>query len=394
MVRRFVQAALAAFGFVALAALPAGAQAPVKIGLLTTLSGPAGYLGEDMRDGFRLAMQRDGGKLGGVPIELLVEDDGLNPGNGKQIAERLLKRDGVQIMTGIIFSNVLPAVLPSVLAEKRFYVSSNAGPSIFAGERCNENYFVSSWENDAMHETAGIAANEAGYKKALVMVPNYQAGKDAVAGFKRFYKGEIVDEIYTQLSQTDYAAEIAKIRSIKPDVLFYFLPGGLSINFLKQFAQAGLMGTVPIVAPMVSMEARILQGVGEAALGVKATAHWSADLDNPANKAFVAAYRAAYGREPTPWAAQGYDAANLIGSALRATGGKVVEDEAGFRQAMKAAKFEAVRGGFKFGPNNHPVQNWYLLEVRKDPSGELRLATAKTIVTDHHDAYGDKCKMK
>lgn len=394
MVRKTVSAALAAIACCGLAALPASAQAPVKIGLLTTLSGPAGYLGEDMRDGFRLAMAREGGKLGGVPVELIVEDDGLNPGNGKQIAERLLKRDGVEIMTGIIFSNVLPAVLPSVLSEKRFYVSSNAGPSIFAGERCHENYFVSSWENDAMHETAGIAASEAGYKKALVMVPNYQAGKDAVAGFKRFYKGEIVDEIYTQLTQTDYSAEIAKIRSVKPDVLFYFLPGGLSINFLKQYSQAGLMTTVPIVAPMVSMEARILQGVGDAALGIRATAHWNADFDNPANKAFVTEYRNAYRREPTPWAAQGYDAANLIGSALRATGGKVSEDQSGFRAAMKAAKFQAVRGEFEFGANNHPIQSWHLLEGRKGSSGEISLVTLKTIASKHHDVYGASCKMK
>ncbi|CAH1694686.1 ABC transporter ATP-binding protein [Hyphomicrobiales bacterium] len=381
---------LAAFA----AAQLALAQEPVKIGLITTLSGPPGYLGEDMRDGFKLAIAEEGGKLGGVPVELLVEDDGLNPATGKQIAERMIKRDNAAILTGIIFSNVLPVVAPVALAEKRFYVSSNAGPSTFAGARCHENYFVSSWENDAMHEAAGIAANKAGYKKAVVMVPNYQAGKDAVAGFKRFYKGEITDEIYTQLNQTDYAAEIAKIRSLKPEVLFYFLPGGLSINFLKQYSQAGLTGAVPIIAPMVSMEARILQGVGEAANGIRATAHWNSDLDNAANKQFVADYRKTYNREPTPWAAQGYDAARMIGSALKATGGKVLEDQEGFRTAMRAAKFEAVRGAFKLAGNNHPIQNWYLLEGRKDDRGQLKLVTVETIATDHGDAYAQQCKLK
>lgn len=394
MLKTMMRAACAATAMLALQMLPAAAQSPVKIGLITTLSGPPGYLGEDMRDGFKLAMQEEGGRLGGAPVELIVEDDGLNPGNGKQIAERMIKRDNVSVLTGIIFSNILPVVVPVAMAEKRFYVSSNAGPSPFAGERCHENYFVSSWENDAMHETAGIAANKAGYKRAVIMVPNYQAGKDAVAGFKRFYKGEIVEEIYTQLNQTDYAAEIAKIRATKPDFLFYFLPGGLSINFLKQFSQAGLTASVPIIAPMVSMEARILQGVGEAGQGIRATAHWNADLDNAANKKFVADYRKAYNREPTPWAAQGYDAARLIGSALKATGGKVLEDAEGFRKALKAAKFEAVRGDFKFASNNHPIQNWYLLEGKKDDKGNLKLVTVETIAAQHGDNYSAQCKLK
>lgn len=385
-------AALAA-AFFAFAA-SAAAEDAVRIGLITTLSGPPGYLGEDMRDGFKLAIDQQDGKLGGAPVELLVEDDGLNPGNAKQIAERMVRRDNAAILTGVIFSNVQPVVAPVALSNGRFYVASNAGPSPMAGAGCNENYFVSSWQNDAMHETAGIAANNAGHKTALIMVPNYQAGKDAVAGFKRYFKGEIVDEIYTQLNQTDYAAEIARIRSDKPDVVFYFLPGGLSINFLKQYSQAGLMGEVPIIAPMVSMEARILAGVGEAALGMRATAHWNADLDNEANKAFVAAFREAYDREPTPWAAQGYDAAQLIASALKATGGKVTEAADDFRAALRKAEFDAVRGDFKFAANQHPEQNWYLLEVQKDDAGKLHLATVETIVSNHGDPYGAECKLK
>lgn len=392
MLKNGVRLAALAFtvaGFLA----PAAAEDTIRIGLITTLSGPPGYLGEDMRDGFKLAMDEEGGKLGGAPVELLVEDDGLNPGNAKQIAERMVRRDNAAILTGVIFSNVQPIVAPIALNNGRFYVASNAGPSPMAGAGCHENYFVSSWQNDAMHETAGIAANNAGYKKAVVMVPNYQAGKDAVAGFKRFFKGEIVEELYTQLNQTDYAAEIARIRSDKPDVVFYFLPGGLSINFLKQYGQAGLMGEIPIIAPMVSMEARILAGVGEAAEGIRATAHWNADLDNAANKAFVAAYRAAYKREPTPWAAQGYDAARLIASALKETGGKVLDDADGFRAALRKADFAAVRGEFKFAANQHPVQNWYLLEARKGDDGKLALVTTQTIVKEHGDVYGAECKL-
>ena len=378
-----------------LAASIASAQEtePVKIGLITTLSGPPGYLGEDMRDGFQLAIDQEEGKLGGAPVELMVEDDGLNPGNAKQIAERMVRRDDADILTGVIFSNVQPVVAPIALKNGRFYVASNAGPSQLAGAGCDENYFVVSWQNDAMHETAAIAANNAGYGSAVVMVPNYQAGKDAVAGFKRHFKGEIVDEIYTQLGQTDYAAEIARIRSDDPAVLFYFLPGGMGINFLKQYSQAGLMDQTPIIAPMVSMEARILTGVGEAALGMQATSFWNEDLDNAANRQFSEAYREAYDRAPTPWAAQGYDTARLIASALRTTGGKVTEDPDAFREAMRAADFDSIRGEFVFAPNQHPRQTWYLLEVQKSDEGELELVTTETIVTDHGDAYGDACKM-
>jgi len=374
-------------------AAPAFSQEPVNIGLITTLSGPPGYLGEDMRDGFQLAIDREEGKLGGVPVELLVEDDGLNPGNAKQIAERMVRRDNAAILTGIIFSNVQMVVAPVALMNDRFFVSSNAGPSPMAGARCHENYFVSSWQNDAMHETAGIAANDAGYEKAVIMVPNYRAGKDAVAGFKRYFKGEIVDEIYTKLGQSDYAAEIARIRSAEPDMVFYFLPGGMSINFLKQYDQAGLIEEIPIIAPMVSMEARILSGVGEAALDMRATSFWNADLDNEANRVFVDEYRAAYDREPTPWAAQGYDAARLIASALQTTGGKVMEDPGAFRAAMREADFDAVRGNFEFQSNQHPVQNWYLLEVQKNDDGELHLATVDTIVSEHGDPYIDDCNL-
>lgn len=373
---------------------PAFSQEPVRIGLITTLSGPPGYLGEDMRDGFKLAIDRQGGELGGVPVELLVEDDGLNPGNAKQIAERMVRRDNAAILTGIIFSNVQMVVAPVALMNDRFYISSNAGPSPMAGSRCHENYFVSSWQNDAMHETAGIAANDAGYEKAVIMVPNYRAGKDAVAGFKRYFEGEIVEEIYTKLGQTDYAAEIARIRSAEPDMVFYFLPGGMSINFLKQYDQAGLIEEIPIIAPMVSMEARILAGVGEAALGMRATSFWNADLDNEANRVFVDEYRATYDREPTPWAAQGYDAARLIASALQASGGKVMEDPETFRAALRKADFDAVRGDFEFQPNQHAAQSWYLLEVQENDDGELHLAIVDTIVSEHGDPYVDDCNLK
>lgn len=373
-------------------AMPALAQqAPVKIGMVTTLSGPGGYLGQDIRDAFKLAIDMNGGKLGGAPVELVVEDDALKPGQGKQIAEKMLKTDGIKIMTGIVFSNVAGATVPDIVDAGALYVSPNAAPSNFAGKECNENYFVVSWQNDSLHESAGQHATNLGYKKAFILAPNYQAGKDALAGFKRLFKGEIVGEVYTRLDQTDFAPEMAQIRSANPDVVFQFHPGGLGIAFLRQYQQAGLLGKTPMVLAEPSLDSTTLKAVGDAALGLSVTAHWNTDFDNAANKAFVEAFTKAYNRVPTYYASQGYDTALAIASALKATGGKT--DVPALRKALAKADFQSVRGAFKFGPNQHPVQDWYALKVEKGADGAPVLKTSGKVLSNHGDAYAKDCKL-
>ena len=382
----------AALSVIALATVPALAQqAPVKIGMITTLTGPGAYLGQDIRDAFKLAIDQEGGKLGGVPVELIVEDDGLKPGQGKSIAEKMLKNDKVKLFTGIVFSNVAGAVVPDVVDADGIYVSPNAAPSNLAGKECNKNYFVVSWQNDTLHESAGKNAQNQGYKKAFILAPNYQAGKDALTGFKRFFKGEIVGEVYTRLDQTDYAAEIAQIRAANPDVVFQFHPGGLGIAFLRQYQQAGLLGKIPMVVPSPSMDQTTVKAVGDAAVGLKVSAQWNTDLDNPANKEFMAAWTKAYNRAPTYYASQGYDTAKLIASALKATGGKVDDDA--FVKALKKADFSSVRGNFKFGNNNHPIQDWYALEVVKGADGQAQIKTVGKIFTEQGDVYAKECKL-
>jgi len=368
----------------------AGAQAaePVKIGMITTLSTKAGYLGEDIRDGFQLAIDREGGKLGGVPVELMVEDDERDPQKGVQIAERFMKREGAKILTGIVFSNVAMAVVPRVVRDETLYISPNAGPSKLAGDGCHENYFNVAWQNDNLHEVTGQYVTDAGYETAYILAPNYPAGKDALAGFKRFYDGEIVGEVYTKLGQSDYAAEIAALRAEDPDAVFFFLPGGMGINFLKQYDQAGV--DVPVFGPAFSFDARILGAVGEAAVGVHNGSQWNYDLDNEANRQFVEAYRAKYDRMPTLYASQGYDAARLIGSALASVGDP--SDLAGMREALRKADFASVRGDFEFGPNQHPIQDIYVREVVKDDSG-IHNVTAAKVFEAHQDAYVSECKM-
>jgi len=365
----------------------------VKVGFISTLSGPSAAIGVDIRDAFLLAVKMNGGKLGGLPAEVLVGDDQFKPDVGRQIAEKNIRQDKVHFLTGIVFSNIMLASVPIAFENKIIYVSPNAAPSPMAGKDCSPYLFVASWPNDAYHEAAGQHATNRGYKNAYLIAPNYQAGKDSLTGFKRYYKGNVVAEVYTQLGQLDYAAELAQVRAAKPDALYIFLPGGMGINFIKQFVASGLSKDVPLIVPGFGDDQDIIRPVGEATLGLFDTAHWAIDFDNAANKKFVAAFEKEYKRLPTVFAAQGWDTALLIDAAVRDTKGKI-EDVEAVRKAMKAARFESVRGPFKFNRNQMPIQNYYLRVVAKDAQGRLVNKTIGTVFKDHGDAYVQDCKMK
>lgn len=378
----------------AVAALSATAQStePVKIGLLSTLSGPGAGLGIDIRDGFQLAIKLGGGKLGGRPAEVIIADDQASPDVGRQTADRLVKRDKVDFMTGVVFSNVMLAVGAPTFQSKTFYVSANAGPSQYAGDQCNPYFFSASWQNDNLHEAVGKTVMDKGYKKVALIAPNYPAGKDALTGFKRFYKGEVVSETYTQLTQLDYGAELSQLRASKPDAVYIFLPGGLGINFIKQFVGAGLSKDMTLFGPGFSGDEDVIKAVGEPMLGMFNTSQWAHDLDNAANKKFVAAFEKEFGRLPSLYAAQGYDAAKLIDAAVRDSKGKL-EDKAAVRKALEAAKFDSVRGAFKFNVNHYPIQDYYLRVITKNAKGQITNRTIGTVFKNHADAYAGSCKM-
>lgn len=376
---------LTSVGLLAAMAMPVFAEG-TKIGVITTLSGPAGYLGEQIRDGLKLGLDASG-----AAYELVVEDDGRDPNTGVQIADRMLNEDGIKILTGIVFSNVSGAVVPEALDAGAIYVSPNAAPSGLAGAKCHPNYFVVSWQNDSLHEAAGAAAKKLGYTTAVALAPNYQAGKDAIAGFVREFGGEVT-EIYTGVEQSDFAGEMAQIRDKAPQVVFQFHPGGQGIAFLKQYQQAGLLGTVPMVLSEASLDAVILKAVGPAAIGLTGTTHWNSDFDNEASKAMVAAWTAAYPDTPlTNYGQQGYDAGLLIGSALQKAGGDA--DMAALQAAIKAADFASTRGSFAFGANQHPVQDWYMVAVEADAAGVPAIVTKEKIRESVGDVYAAECKM-
>lgn len=372
----------------------AQAAEPLKIGFISTLSGPGAALGVDLVDGFKLGVEQSGGTLGGRAVELVTGDDQLKPDVGRQLAERMIARDKVDIMAGVVFSNVMMAVAKPIFDSKTFMLSLNAGPSELAGKRCSPYFFNVAWQNDQSHEAMGKHVKDKGYKRVYLMAPNYPAGKDALTGFKRYYSGgEIIGEVYTQIGQPDYAAELAQLRAAKPDAVYIFYPGGMGVNFIKQYAQSGLKGEVPLFGPSFSFDETILPATGEAALGVMNTGFWSPDLPNPQNEKFVKAFTAKYSRPPSPYAAQAYDGALLLDAAVKAVGGNV-KDEAKFRAALREAKFDSVRGPFAFNNNHYPIQNFYLREVVKDGEGKITNRLVETVFARHMDAYHDQCKMK
>ena len=376
----------------ALLATPVAADT-LKIGMITTLSGPGAGLGIDIRDGFALAVDHAGGKLGGQDTQVIEADDQQKPDVAVGLANRMVERDRVQVVTGVVWSNLALAMLPTLAGGQTFFISPNAGPSQLAGAQCNPYFFTAAYQNDQIHEAVGKHVQDQGFKKVYLMAPNYPAGKDGLAGFKRYYKGEVAGEVYTQVGQLDYAAELAQLKAAGPDAVYVFYPGGMGINFIKQYEQAGLKGAVPLFGPGFSFDQDILAAVGESALGVKNSAQWSPDLDNAANRKFVADFKAKYGRIPSMYAAQGYDTALLIDSAVKAVGGDL-KDKDKLRAALRTAKLESLRGEVAFNTNHYPIHNIYLREVVKGADGAVTNKTVATVFANHADAYAKDCRMK
>ena len=374
------------------ATLTAQAQTPLKIGFMAELSGPQGALGQDQYDAFMLVVQGNGGKLGGIPVEILREDSQLKPEVAVQIVDKLIERDKVPIITGVTFSNVMMAIHKKVTDKEVFLISSNAGPSPIAGAQCSPFFFTTSWQNDQQAEVVGQYATDKGYKRVIALAPNYQGGKDNIAGFKRYYKTPLVNEIYTSLQQQDYSAELAQVQAASPDAVFVFYPGGLGVNFVKQYTQSGLKSKVPLLNASTT-DGINLPAQGDAALGVLSGTFWGPDFNNPTNKKFVADFEAKYKRIPSQYAAQAYDSALLIDSALAKVKGNVADKKA-FMVALKAADFKSLRGNFKYNTNNFPIQDLHVFEAVKDSQGRMTLKTVATPLKADKDSYFDKCPLK
>lgn len=365
-------------------------QQPVKIGFVAELSGPVGALGQDMYDAFMLVVERNGGKLGGVPVQVLREDSQLKPEVANQIVDKLIEKDRVPIIAGLTFSNVMMAVYKKIVDNEVFLIGSNASPSQLAGAQCNPFYFQTNGQNDQRAEAMGQYAAEKGYKRVYIMAPNYQAGKDYIAGFKRTYKQPLLEEVYTPLNQLDFQAELAQLAAAKPDAVYVFYPGGLGVQFVRQWRQSGLAGKIPLLSGS-TVDGITLPALQEAAVGVAHASHWGPDFDNAENKRFVADFEKRYGREPSEYAATAYDSASLLDSALAKVN---VADKKAFMAALKAADFPSVRGKFKFNHNQLPIQDFYVFDIVKNDKGRYTYKTGAKAMADAQDAYQAECPMK
>lgn len=376
----------------ALTPLAISAQEKFKIGVISTMTGPAGALGTDTLSGINLGIKLGGGSLGGVPVELVTGDDQTRPEIGKQLAEKMMQQDRVNLITGTIFGQVILAAAPAAFANKTVFLSPLAGPSDYAGANCNRYFFSVGYQSDNPHEMMAKFLTAKKYKNVYVVVPNFPAGKDAVAGLKRFYKEPLAGEVYTTMNQLDYAGEIAAIQARKPESVYIFLPGGMGINFIKQYKLAGMSKIAPLIGPNFAFEEDILRAVGDAALGSLNASHWANDTANPENQAFIAAYEAEHKRLPSAYAAMGYDLTRLLAAALPQLKGNFQDKEA-LVTAIESAKFKSIRGNFKFNRNHMPVQDWVMRAVVKDDKGRVTNKTVDRIASGHTDAYAAACNM-
>src|SRR5262252_7773524 len=380
-------AALVAFGVA-----PAGAQQPLKIGFISTFSGPVAAIGNDMRNSFELGLDHHGRKLGGRPVEVIYEDDQLKPEVGVQKTQKLIESDKVDFVVGYIWSNVLLASLKPLVDSKTMTVVTNAGASQLAGELCSPYVFSTSWNNDQTPQAVGLYMNQKGVKTAFLIGPNYAAGKDMLEGVSATFKGQVIGRELTRWpDQLDFSAELPKARAAKPDAIFAFYPGGAGVQFITQYAQSGLKGQIPLYTAF-TIDELSLPRLKDLAVGIPGAQEWVNDLPNEANKKFVADYKAKYKSSPSFYGAQTYDAVGLLDSAVTAVKGDLSKKDE-MRKEMEKANFKSVRGNFKFGPNHIPIQNFYLQDAVKQ-GDDYVLKTVATIVENDQDKHVGKCTMK
>jgi len=383
---------MATVALVALGTAPSLAQQrTLKIGFISTFSGPVAAIGNDMRNSFELALDHHGRKIGGLPVEVIYEDDQIKPEVGVQKTQKLIESDKVDFIVGYIWSNVLLASLKPIIDSKTFTIVANAGASQLAGEMCSPYVFSTSWNNDQTPQAVGLYMNQKGIKTAFLIGPNYAAGKDMLEGVAATFKGQIIGRELTRWpDQLDFSAELSKARAAKPEAIFAFYPGGPGIQFITQYAQSGLKGQIPLYTAF-TIDELSLPRLKDLAVGIPGAQQWVNDLPNEANKRFVTDYVAKYKSRPSFYGSQSYDAVPLLDSVVKAVNGDVSKKDE-MRRAAEKADFKSVRGNFKFGPNHIPIQNFYLQEAVKD-GDEYRLRTVATIVENDQDKHWQKCKM-
>lgn len=370
----------------------ASAADELRLGFLSILSGNLGILGNAQKSGLDLAVEMLGGKIGGVPTKIIVADNKGNPGEAVQQAIKLVDRDKVQIVTGLAASHTAMAAIKPLLERGVIALGANAGPSPLAGAGCHKNLFITSFHNDQWDMAMGRYLTSKGLKRVYFMGMDYQAGWDHVKAAIREFKGEKVAEVYTPLTQMDFSAELTQLRAAKPDAAFVFYVGPLAVAFIKQYTQAGLDKTIPLYSLGAFSDPLLYKAQGDSVIGITMTEGWNAEIDNPANKKFVEAFRKKHGRDPDGYAARQYDAIMLLDAAIKQAGGDLKNMDA-LRAALRKADFQSIRGKFRFNTNQFPIQDIYVMQVAKRADGSLYQKLLGVAAADVMDPDYTKCKM-
>ncbi len=392
MRRRAALTALAAATFLAsLAPGPAAADDTLTIGVIATLSGTGGSLGQAMVDGFKLAVNRAGGKFAGRTVNLVIEDDQMRPDVAVQLVRKMLEQDKVDLFAAFTYSNVMLAIDKPIVDSKSIVIAANAGPSELAGPGCSPYVFYTGVQTEQLPDAIGRYLTMKKVSDLYFMGPNYQASRDFNAGLKRGYKGAFKSEIYTTLNQLDYAAELTQLRLAHPGAVFAFYPGSMGVNYIKQYAQAGLKQTTPLYT-VGTVDGATLPAMGDAAVGSISAASWTPDLKYPASKTFTEAFEKAYNYIPSQWSAYAYDASLLIQAALVKVKGDTA-NKPRLIEALDTARFPSVRGDVQFSSNHFLVQNLYMVSFEKDAQGRYTSVSHEDIVPNAQNAYIDACKM-
>ena len=352
-------------------------QTPVKLGVLLPYSGVYAQLGEDITSGMELYFDENK-DIAGRSIEIVQEDTEGDPQTGVQAARTLMEREGVDLLSGAVSTAVAYGVIDLVDREQMPFVISNAlGNDATRGDV--EYVFRASGSSWQVSYPMGDYLVEDGTENVYISAADYAAGQEMSDGFEEGFKaagGNVVGEVYPPLGTNDYSSFLTRIQQAdEAQGVWNFYAGSDAVRFVKQAGSSGM--DKPIFGPGYLAEADTLPAQGDAAIGVRTALYYASTLDNPENEEFIKNFNEEYDREPSVYAVQGYDAAWLIGEALKETEGNTEDTEA-LVEAMENVEFESPRGPMELDENHNPIQNVYIREVQKN-NGNLENVVVDTI---------------
>ena len=378
----------------ALAAASSADAQELRIGFMATQTGGAAAIGQHAVNGWKIGLEhegwtKDGDKLGGVPTRMFYADDQLKPDVALKEIERLVTQERIHIGAGFMWTNIMLAVRTPLIDNKRIILSTVAGPSTMAGKECTPYFVSTSWTGEQTAQAGGDLLNADGVKSLYIMVPNYQGGKDIVAGVTSTYKGKVVGQSLFKMGESDFQADISKLRAEKPEAVFYFGPGAMSVAFMRQWAASGAGKDIKLYTHF-AVDSITLPVVGESALGTFHVSSWAKDSPNAVNQKFIKDYLAKFGHMPSVFAQQAYDGPRLLAAALTKSGGKF-EDPIAFMKVLRHTPYPSARGYFPYNVNGLPIVDFYKREVVRGADGKPQIVTRATVVKASKDPYWQEC---